>query len=468
MKYFIFTYDGHGLAVAHHLQQEGHEVIAGQVPDKSDVLSASEKESRHEDDYDKKLRLELFDGMVEKMPADKLIERMKKINNPQDYFVFFDFNNLFKFADQVRDLGFHGNFPTAEDHSFEINRDQAKDFVKKHYPKLHVTEIKEFHKINEAVKFIKESDEIWVIKGYDDEAETFVPESDDLELAREQLLEALEAYKRGYESQGFLLELLVRPIIELTPEKIYYDGVALATILDIENKPLGSGNLSIQTGCSADLVFPTNMTDRINEIAFPPIVDEMAKQHKGLFIWDASILINKRNGKMYFGEFCSNRPGYNCFFTELAQAASVNDFFENLTHKIHPLTLGTVATSMRIFNLNRSVDDKYIESGVTINYKTEIWKDVWLFDALKKGGKIVSAGYDWNLAVVTGSGNSINEAVNRMYNNLSKFSFLGGYYRPKDDYLSLDYQTSILNRLNYGLDRRLYQLPFNVRIGEIK
>jgi len=86
------------------------------------------------------------------------------------------------------------------------------------------------------------------------------------------------------------------------------------------------------------MVFPTDMNDRINKIAFPPIVDEMAKEHKGWFIWDASILVSKKDGKMYFGEFCSNRPGYNCFFTGLAQGGTIDHFFENIVKKKNPFT----------------------------------------------------------------------------------------------------------------------------------
>lgn len=468
MKYIVFTFDGHGLAIAYNLQLEGHEVTVGQVQNQEEIRSSKEKPSDKEDERVKMLRLSLFDGMLDKMPADKLVEKMRTIKNPQDYFVFFDFNFLFKYAEQVKEMGFHGNFPTEQDHLFEQDRDGAKDFVRTHYPRLNIAEVKEFNRISTAIQFLRESDDIWVVKGYDENAETFVPSIDDTELAKGQIIEALENGKDLYEHQGFILELLIPQAIELTPEKLYYNGVPVACSLDIENKPLGSGNLSIQTGCAADLVFPTEMTDRINEIAFPPIVDEMAKQHKGLFIWDASLLINKKNGKIYFGEFCSNRPGYNAFFTEMCQGKSLDDFFSKIARGENPFTLGTVATSMRIFNLARTADDRYVMGGSTIKYKPEIGTDLWFFDAIKKGRKIVSAGADWNLAVITGSGNSINEAVTKMYNNLERFSFYGAYYRPKSDYLSLDYPTSILNRLNYGLDRKLYKLPFNVRVGEIK
>jgi hypothetical protein len=54
-----------------------------------------------------------------------------------------------------------------------------------------------------------------------------------------------------------------------------------------------------------------------------------------------------------------------------------------------------------------------------------------------------------------------------MYRHVDDFSFVGMYYRPKFDYLSLDYPTSIINRLNYGLERGLYQLPFKVKVGDL-
>lgn len=469
MNFIVFCYDGHGLPIAQHLQQEGHDVLVGVVENKKDTMSAIEKDSAVEPKAEKELRLSMFDGMLDKMPADKLVEKMKTMKNPEEWFVFFDFNNLFKFSEQVKDLGFHGNFPTEADHLFEIDRDEAKNFVKKYYPKVNIGQKKEFKKISEAKAFLEKTDDVWVLKGLDESAKSVVPDVDDPRLAAGQLLEALQHDPEPYESVGFILELLIPNIIELTPEKLYYDGVPLAVTIDVEQKPLGSGNISIQTGCTMDLVFPIDMEDRICKIAFPPIIDEMAKQHKGLFIWDASLLINRRDGKIFFGEFCSNRPGYNAFFSELAQASSVGDFFEDISKKKSPFKVGSVATSLRIFNMHRNPDTGQIPAGMKVNYKSGFEKDLWLWDVKKKYGKIVTVGYDWNLAVITGSGKSIDEAAQRMYKNVEEnFSFVGGYYRPKFDYLSLDYPTSILNRVNYGLERGLYKLPFDVKIGDIK
>lgn len=469
MKYIFITYSGLGYPIAQKLQQEGNEVVVGLIEDVKEYVTEEEVPRAHESDFNKKRRLELFSGMLDIRPADKVVEWMRTMSNPHDYFVFFEENNLYRWADKVRDLGFEGNFPTRDDYFFEIDRDRAKKFVKEHYPKLYTPEVKEFETTASAIKFLKETNDIWVLKGKDDSAKTFVPDIDDPHLASIQIIEMLENFPEKYEKLGFILELYIPSIIELTPEKLYYDGVPLVTTLDIENKSFGSGNLSIQTGCAEDLVFPTNMEDRINKISFPPIVDEMARNHKGLFIWDASILINKKDGKMYFGEYCSNRPGYNSFFTELAQLPSVTHFFESIVHKQNPFTLGTIATSVRIFNLNRDEETEQVSAELSINYRESIEKDLWLWDVKRNNkGKLVTVGSDWNLAVITGSGKSIDEAVSKMYNSVEDFAFVGSYYRSKDDYLSLDYPTSILSRLNYGLDRKLYTLPFDVRVGQIK
>jgi hypothetical protein len=120
--------------------------------------------------------------------------------------------------------------------------------------------------------------------------------------------------------------------------------------------------------------------------------------------------------------------------------------------------------------LNPATDEETgrTPEGVRIDYKPKIEKNLWLWDVRREGDRLVTVGDDWNLGVISGAGDSIDEAVNSMYKSVDGFSFAGAYYRPKSDFLSLDYPTSILNRVNYGLEKKLYQLPFNVRVADIK
>lgn len=469
MKYIFFSFTGLAYPVAFQLVKEGQEVTVVVIEDIKDYVMEEDINKAHEDKDVKSRRLELFDGLLDKRSAHEVVEWMKSIKNPGEYFVFFEENNLYRWADKVRDLGFHGIFPTRENFLFEVDRQKAKEFVKTHYKKLYTPEVVEFSKKEDAYKFLETTDEFWVLKGNIDGAKALIPDTTDVTIANRLIAEYLEKFPDKYEKMGFILEKFLPSIIELTPERMYYDGVPVMTTVNIENKPFGAGNLSIQTGCTQDLVFPIAHDSRICEYAFPEIVDEMAKAHKGLFIWDASLLIDKRTGKIYFGEFCSNRPGYNCLFTELSQSPTVNNFFEDIVNKRTPLPLGTVGTSVRIFNLNRDLDTEQISANLEINYREKLQRDIWLWDVKKdQNNDLLTVGSDWNLAVVTGFGKSINEAINKTYKTLNNLAFSGAYYRSKDDYLSLDYPTSILNRLNYGLDRGLYQLAFNVKVGDIR
>lgn len=457
MKYILFTYDGHALPIAHHLQLEGQDVLVAQVQDRSELHLPNDRTT--EEAWEKERRLALFNGILEKKPAKQVLRELQKIKHPNDYFVFFDLQDLYWYADQVAQLGFPGNFPTKEDYLLEADRDKAKQLVDKFYPDLKAVNPQSFKRVAEAKAFLNASDDLWVLKGNEEKAPTIVPDVIDPELAKSQLIQALEDKQKLYEAKGFIFEELITKPIELTPEKIYYDGQPIATTLDIENKPLGSGNISVQTGCAADMVFNTHLDDKINTIAFPAFVDELAKKHKGLFIWDASILIDGRTGKLHFGEFCSNRPGYNALFTEMALAGSVHRYFEAVIKGRNPFAEHKVAVSVRLFNLYQDEAGRTTAGG-RILYDKKIESDLWLWDVQKRDDELVAIGMDKNLAVMTAANNSVTDAINKVYRNIDLFSFEGAYYRPKFDYLSTDYPTAILNRLNYGLERGLYKMPF--------
>jgi hypothetical protein len=467
MRYAVFTFAGDGLPIAQRLQEEGHEVIVGMVEDAADVVADGET-SLDEDPLGKSRRLSLYDGLVPKKPAGQLVTELLTLKSTADWFVFFDRNHLFRFASRLEPTGIAGNFPTEADYRFEHNRDEAKAFVKKHYKSLHVADVHRFATVAQARDFLGDTDELWVLKGGADGAATFLPDVDDAALAAKQIVQQLESNVEAYEQQEFILEPLISSVVELTPQRMFYDGEPIATTLDIENKPFGSGNVSIQTGCAQDLVFPIDDKDRICDIAFPPIVQELAKRRRGLFYWDASLLIDRRTRRTYFGEFCSNRPGFNSLFSELAQCKSVHDYFSGAVRRRNPFTLGSLGCSVTLFNpaMDRNGNGRPPVSA-PIDYKQRAASGLWLWDVKKEGGRLVTAGDDGTLAVITGMGGSIEAAVSQMYRSVDDFSFAGVYYRPKFDYLSLDYPTSIVNRLNYGLERGLYQIPFKVKVGDL-
>jgi phosphoribosylamine-glycine ligase len=448
-----------GLPIALKLQRESCDVTVGQIPTIAKVSPANE-EPETETRERKRRRLQLYDGLIKKLSADELVRRILREPDPSDCFVLFDDNGQFRYADQLRGRGFHGNFPTAEDHHLETNRTRAKEFAATHYAKLNVAQKHEFKRIDAGIQFLRKSDDLWVLKALGEGGRTIVPDVEDSRMANDQLIEALQINQSGYEANGYLLELFINPVVELTPEKIYYNGKPVCTTVDIENKPLGSGNLSVQTGCAADMVFATDFEDKINTLAFPEIVDKMAREHEGLFVWDASLLIDARRGKVYFGEYCANRFGYNALFTEMALAGgSPSRFFESIVAGRNPFRSGDVGVSVRLFNLQHDSKGNYV-AGQRLAYPEPTEPNLWLWDVRKTRNGLETVGFGRNVLVAAAAGPSVTEAINRLYKAADNVALEGVYYRPKFDYVSRDYPTAILNRLDYGLRKNMYKIGF--------
>jgi phosphoribosylamine-glycine ligase len=460
MKFILFTFSGEGLPVAYRLLKEGNDVIVAVIEDKKKTLTKIEKNSKEEDE-EKRRRLSLYDGILTKKPAELVLKFLKnKVVDKSDYFVFFDFNHCFQYSEELKDLGYIGNFPTEEDRLFEIDRDMAKDFVKKNYPDVNIAEHYEFKTVEEANKFLDYTDKLWVLKPKGGDGRTVVPDADDVEFNKHQILDALLTEREYFERDGFVFEEYIPNPIELTPEKVYFNGAPVFTDLDIELKKFGAGDTGVMTGCSANLIFETNPEDKINEIAFPPIVDEIAKNHKGVFVWDISLLIDKRNGKIYMGEFCPNRFGYDSLFAEIALSGNATKFFSALLKGENPFNdkAGKYSLGVRMFNIHKGENDRRVMNNITIEYKKDYENNLWFYDIKKENNKIKTVGYAWDLGVATGVGESIKEASKNCYDAIRGVSFEGLYYRPEFDVLSTEYDTSILNRLEYGINKGLYDV----------
>src|SRR5437868_13331653 len=109
MKYVVFTFAGYGLPIAWKLQQEGRDVLVAQVQDQKDTLTDDESEVVLEQEEERERRLSLYDGLLEKCAIEEVISKLIRAKDPQEFFVFFDLNHLFRYSERIRDLGFRGN-----------------------------------------------------------------------------------------------------------------------------------------------------------------------------------------------------------------------------------------------------------------------------------------------------------------------------------------------------------------------
>lgn len=442
------------LSIAEKLEKEGNRVILGVIEDSKKTLLPGE-DPHSEDSKEKAKRLSLYDGIIDKYPADEVLKMMKRIKDKDEWIVLTDSNSNYQYAEKALEMGFtKGLFPTEWDRSMECDRKKAKDFVKDNYKNIKVAEVKEFFTIEDGISFLNENEDLWVLKSKGDSGTTVCPNTEDCEMARDEIIAALEEMKKDYEENGFLLEPRIIDPIELTPQQIWFDGVPVFTDLDIEVKTIAQGS-AIQTGCVTMLNVKTEFEDRINDIAFPEIIHEMAKKRKGIFVWDLSILIDK-NGEMWFGEFCSMRMGYDSWIVELAMSGDdegskiVTPFFNALINKKNPLRK-KYGVGVRILNIGSG--GKMVEGGI-VEVKDESTPDVYLFEVKndKKNDRLVSTDYCFDFGVVTGVGDDAYEAIERAYEYIDMVMFEGKYFRSKEDFTSYSYPTSIMKRLNYAIN----------------
>ena len=426
----LLTCDGSGMPVAHHLQLEGKEVIVGHVQDK-DELRNGDKEKPE----DKEKRLQEFEGIVKKYPADKLVKALRKVKNKDDYFIFCDRNNLWYYSEQLLKYGLtNGIFNTTADFDLEKESEEAMNFVEEHYTDIQIIPHQKVKTVEEARKLVEESEVPLVLQSEGDHVSTVVG-PDDVEQSKLVILATLDKNEKEY-SRGEIVikEKLIRPV-EITPQIVFWNGEPVYTTIDIETKNVGDGeNNGPQVGCGTNLIIRTDIEDEINRIAFPKKVYDMAKEHTGIFVFDISLYVT--DDGIYFGEFCSNRFGYDSLFTEMTMAHGPSEYFEKIMALQSPVEHFRYGVAIRAFNLKVNEEQE-------IQYDN--WKPLWLYDAMLKDGKMVSVGEDWDLAVATGRGNSILEAVENGYNNYNRLIFREKYCRTKEDFLA-DYPTSIMRR----------------------
>ena len=437
MKFIFVSFDGISFPIAYKLLQEGNEVKVAQIQNNWELGN----QDKPEDFKVRKKRLSLYDGVLEKMTMPQMLSFMRTVNK-DDWFVIFDFNTLWKYSEQVLKMGFKkGFFPTKEDFELEKDRDKGKEVVEKNY-KLEIGEVQEFKKAKDAIDFLQKSNETYVLKGYDLDADTVCPNDKVDELARLKLINVLTKNPKDYEKKGFILETKVKDPIEITPEAQFYDGKLVMVTADIESKPISAGDEGKQCGCSQNLIIQLDESNPICKLAFPPYVQKLASKHVGLFVWDASILFGD---KPYFGEFCANRWGWSSIQTQLAMCESVTSYFENIVKGKNPLKYKFG------FGLNGFNDD--IEKGQYVCDRQIAWleetdKDTWVYD-LKQEEELVNTGFwEADLVVFTGAGNTPEEALNKAHKARDNFSFSNLSARPKFDF-DADYPTSIGHRYKY-------------------
>ena len=460
MKYLIVTYDGASLPIAHRLMLECLDVRVCQIADPS-VLKVKSWITDKEHPEVRRRRLSIYDNILEKEPLPKFLNSVRGLPNKDDYFVLCDYNTLFPVAEQLLKAGFtKGLFPTEDDYDREKNRDDAKAFVKKHYKHLKLKETITCSSVKDAVARLKSSNKVWVAKSEGNMGETIVPSARDPKMAREQTIDELLCHQKDYNKADIILEEKIVDPIEFCPAIYFWDGEPVYSQVEIETRMLGGADIGPQTGGNQNVVIQTKLDDKINKMFFPPIVYELAKERKGLFIFDAGILSDGKG--YYFIEYAGNRWGWGGVFSEISAAetrrAMAGPYFEALATGHSPYSY-RIGSSVAFYQLeNDSKHASLCKDGTGINVRSV--DNVFLGQVrLDKEAGLVSVGYrcydSAPVGYAVGRGNTIQKAADSVYKTLEDVSFKGIYYRSKEDFLSFEYSSSIPVRYQFLLDKGL-------------
>jgi len=459
-NYAFITRDFHILPVADRLRDDGKNVILGMIQEEENPKTPKGKSDA---------RLSLYEGIIERYDAEDVIDWLEKKvpeSERDQWFVMFDYGDLWEYSERALKAGYtRGLFPTEEGYELEKDRQKGKEFAKKHYPGLKVAEVHEFKKVEDAIKFLEEDKEnIYVLKSEGSNAETVVPQTEDVDLGRRQVIGALRTEAKDYEKGGFTLEPRILKPIELSPVMLFWNGKPLFSLVELENKPLGAGNIGRLTGGCQNLSIRTPLNCELNRLAFPPIVYEMAKKVPGIGLFDAGLLYDGKD--FLFTEFCAQRWGFDGIFSEIAMCGDEHGHgncarhFDMIAKGESPL-LHQYGASVRLFQTepNGKHPDMY-EGGYFCDWLTEVSDQLFLYCIEGKempDGKrgFIANGYEKDVGVCTGTGDTAMEAVNNAYRCAEGFALNGLYYRPKFDFTSKDYFTSIFNRLDWLMESGL-------------
>jgi hypothetical protein len=183
------------------------------------------------------------------------------------------------------------------------------------------------------------------------------------------------------------------------------------------------------------------------------------KEYYEGIVWDVSVADNeslmvRRNGKVFISSNCSGREGYSALFNKLSTFNSVSEYYERIINKqyLFDSDVKPFGNSIRVFN---EIKDK--------NFKHLIMKDariiadaknphIWLWDVYEKNGKLYTAGYDHNLAVITYAGDNWKEnfyVIDSMLSDGKTFVFPGMLYRRAFDLIRGDYSQNFDERIRF-------------------
>lgn len=415
--FILLTEDNSGLPIAMRLSDEKQKVYY--------AIDTSPKDKDVKEGL-----LEGGDGLVNKVDFKKIVRNLitNKDKLTGRMIVIFDMNHHPEVADKLRKIGYKVIGSGTVFEKLEHDRKFGLQIMKK--AGIKTPESYEFKQVDKAVRFLETQPDSkkWVLKPDKGESYlTFVSDNN------KELIDHLDAYKSKLKK--FVLQEKIKGI-ECSVEGWFNGDSFVFYDATLERKKRSNNDLGEATGCSGDVVWVLTGAERI-------VIEGLKKLEAQLKIIGIPCVVDLNaivNNKGLWGIEWTPRFGYNASLTLMSIFAEpISDVLSRLASRqlTGIKTAGLVGVSVRIFR-------DTIKADIPIKYPDTMKKDVWLWDVKKSDTGLETAGSGHDIAVVTGQGKTIADAISDMYHKAEQVVLPDKDMRTdigikaKDDYNNLE------------------------------
>jgi phosphoribosylamine-glycine ligase len=403
MRFVIVTRDYAGLGFATRLQDENQDVVLGVSAPEAAPPSWSV----------------VGNGLVVKESLSDLLTRRETL---RDAYWIWDFNHSVAENELLRSEGFKVFGGGEHANAMEHDRHACLEFAAMYG--LEAPPSQRFDCLSDAVSFLRENSHKAYVYKPDEGAnhETFLPESEDPAEASLELRIHLESS----EDHGPFILQERKSGVETNVEVWMQSGEPVFAFMALESKKRYTGDMGELAGCAFDFVWTIPVDCRAVTESVGRLYPAYRRMKYTGFA-DANFIAS-RDG-IWFFEKCE-RFGYNAhpnLFWNL-NLSTLGEVLSSLTDgTFRPCFSGGFGASVTMSTRDNA------PGGKAIQFPPKMWKDIYLWDAYRKGEHLVTAGFDRDVLILTAYGYTMSTAWELLMKRAAQVRFPFRHYRTDGD-----------------------------------
>jgi|GEM_PF-1459389 len=298
----------------------------------------------------------------------------------------------------------------------ELDRLKGEQLAKK--AGLNIPENYQFKTLSEGIKFLKGRKDLWVFKPFGNL---------DLDLTYVEKFPGDLIGKMEYEIKeriGEKVEYILQKKItgvEISTEMIFDGEKAVSFNHTIEDKKFLAGNLGVNIGSQNNIVWIKKNENGLLVKELKNIIPFL-KEANYMGMFDINCIVNQEDKKPYYLE-ATCRCGYDALYCllSLLQTPIADFFVNNFQGNFYDGFAASERITIPPFPYSDEGLLEELAKDTLIYGEMDDYPNFWMEDVyINKKGKLACAGSDGILGVVTAKGKTIDEAANKVYQNIKR------------------------------------------------